>query len=284
MSDQSTTETFRNVESVIADDLKFKAYLGIGENAYASLKVKNAVTEIWDTLGAASAGATIAGSSTIATTFFAHNAVFAALGLASTPVGWIIAAGALSGGAWLGITRHFNKLNKERITVIPQFINTPIDIFGLALFELLAPLALKMAHVDGDLDDNEINLIKNYFIKKWGYDSNFVEGGILYLNENLERYTIKETATSLAEYKKQNPDCEYDSMSKEIIGFLRDIIEADGRIDEREIMALDAVKKIFNEAGQFDIKKNIKNGILNTRKDIKKGIKNARINLSKILS
>jgi hypothetical protein len=284
MIDQSTTETFRNVESVIADDLKFKAYLGIGENAYASLKVKNAVTEIWDTLGAASAGATIAGSSTIATTFFAHNAVFAALGLASTPVGWIIAAGALSGGAWLGITRHFNKLNKERITVIPQFINTPIDILGLALFELLAPLALKMAHVDGDLDESEINLIKNYFIKKWGYDSNFIDGGILYLNENLERYTIKETAKSLAEYKKQNPDCEYDSMSKEIIGFLRDIIEADGRIDEREIMALDAVKKIFNEAGQLDIRKNIKNGILDTRKDIRKGIKNARINLRKILS
>jgi hypothetical protein len=43
-------------------------------------------------------------------------------------------------------------------------------------------------------------------------------------------------------------------MSKEIIGFLRDIIEADGKIDEREIMALDVVEKIFNEAGKFSYK------------------------------
>jgi hypothetical protein len=254
MSDQSTTQAFENVESVIADDLKFKAWLGIGENAYASIKVKNLVAEIWDTLGAASAGATIAGSSTVATTFFAHNAVFAALGLASTPVGWIIAAGALSGGAWLGLTRYFNSRNKERITVIPKFINTPVDILGLALFELIGPLALRIAHVDGDLHENEINLIRNYFISKCGYDSSFIESGISYLNQNLDHYTIKETAKSLAEYKKQNPDCEYDLMSKEIIGFLRDIIEADGKIDEREIMALDVVEKIFNEAGKFSYK------------------------------
>ena len=254
MSDQSTTEKFENVESVIADDLKFKAWLGIGENAYASMKVKNIVTEVWDTLGAASAGATIASSSTIATTFFAHNAVFAALGLASTPVGWVIAAGALSGGAWLGITRYFNNRNKGRITVIPKFINTPVDILGLTLFELIAPLALKIAHVDGSLHENEIKLIRNYFIKKCGYDAGFIESGVAYLNENLEYYTIKETAKSLPEYMKQNPDCDYDSMSKEIIGFLRDIIEADGKIDEREMMALDVVENIFNEAGKFRYK------------------------------
>ena len=149
MSNMSGEEYFENVESVISDDLKFKAYLGIGENAYASLKLTNSVKEIWDTLGVASTGAAIASSSTIATTFFAHNAVFAALGLASTPVGWVVAAGFLSGGAWLGITRYFKKFNKERLTVIPQFINTPIDILGLTLFDLIAPLALKVANIDG---------------------------------------------------------------------------------------------------------------------------------------
>jgi len=250
-----------NVECVIYDELKFKTKLGIGENAYTSLRLKNAVGELWDAVGAAATGAGVAGSTTVATTFFAHNAVFAALGLASTPVGWIVAAGVLSGGAYLGIARQSKKFAKDRVTVIPEFINTPLDIIGLAIFDLLTPLALKVAHMDGILHEKELSLIKNYFVNNWGYDTEFVEMGVDYLNDNIASYSLKETAKTLAEYKKQNPDCDYDSMSEEILKFLRDIVEVDGKIDERESMALESVSSIFKETGKINILKEINSGL-----------------------
>jgi uncharacterized tellurite resistance protein B-like protein len=279
MIDDSSLDYYAEPESVISDDLKFKSKLGIGENAYKSLKIKNTVGEIWDTLGAAATGATMASSASVATTFFAQNALFAALGIASTPIGWVIAAGVLSGGAWLGVTRQFKKLNKERVDVIPQFINTPLDILGLALFDLLAPLALKIANIDGQLDQSEVNHIKSYFVNKWGYDANFVNSGIHYINQNIDNYKISSTAKALVEYKKSNPDCDYESMSKEILTFLYEIVEADGRIDEREMLALNSIKSIFNEPMHEIVRKDIKKGILDTRKIVRKGMANARKNL-----
>lgn len=279
MAENLPFDQYTEAESVISDDLKFKSRLGIGESAYKSLQVKNTVGEIWDTLGAAAAGASIASSATVATTFFAKNAIFAALGIASTPVGWVIGAGLLSGSVWFGVSRQFKEFNKDRVNVIPQFINTPLDILGLALFDLLAPLALKIAHIDNQLDDSEINHIKSYFVNKWGYDENFVNAGIHYLNQNIDNYKISTTAKALVEYKKSSPDCNYDSMSKEILIFLREIVEADGRIDEREMLALDSIANIFNEPMHESVKKDIKKGIIGTKNSIQKTLVNARKNI-----
>lgn len=279
MNEDISINHYAEAESVISDDLKFKSRLGIGESAYQSLKIKNTVGELWDAIGAAATGASLAGSASVATTFFAKNAIFAALGLASTPVGWVIAAGLLSGSAWLGVSKQFKEFNKERLDVIPKFINTPLDILGLALFDLLAPLALKIAHIDGQLDDSEVTYIKTYFINKWGYDTDFVTAGIHHINQNIDNYKIATTAKALVEYKKSNPDCDYDSMSKEILGFLREIIEADGQIDERELLALDSISRTFNEPKHKVLHKEIKGGILNAGKNIQKGLNIAGKNI-----
>jgi hypothetical protein len=68
-------------------------------------------------------------------------------------------------------------------------------------------------------------------------------------------------------------------MSKEILTFLYEIVEADGRIDEREMLALNSIKSIFNEPMHEIVRKDIKKGILDTRKIVRKGMANARKNL-----
>jgi len=254
---------FLNIDSVISEPLKFKAKLAIGENAYTSLRVKNAAFEAWDTLGMTSTAAAIAKSSVVASTFFAPSGFLGMIGIgtAVTPVGWVIAASVVSGGAWLGITRYLKSATNNRVTVIPEFINTPMDVLGLGLFDLIAPLSLKMADVDGAIDKSELELIKNYFIKEWGYDQGFVEKGLAFTESKLHEFSIKDVARTLAEFQIENPDCNYKSMSQEIISFLRNIVEADGRIDEREEMSIDVVKNIFEQTGKVSLGKTVMAGI-----------------------
>ncbi len=259
MADSNCDKWFTDVEEVIKEPLKFKAKLAIGEDAYASLRLQKTVKEVWDVAGAAGTGVWVAKLSAVASVL-GSKGILVSLGIttASTPLGWVIAAGVLSGGAWCGITRYLKRLDQDKVVVIPQFINTPLDVLALELFELIAPLALKIANVDDRIDDAEKQVIRSYFFNQWGYDQLFVEKGIEFVESRLSEYTIKDTAKSLAEFQKQNPDCNYKSMSKEIISFISAIIESDGKVDEREGMAVEKVKNIFEEVGRINFKKKTK--------------------------
>ena len=89
------------IEEVVADRLRFKAKLAFGENAYASLRSINRGRELWDLLGAAGAGGSVASSSLVASTFFAPSGLLGLLGIgtAVTPIGWVAVA-ALASGWW----------------------------------------------------------------------------------------------------------------------------------------------------------------------------------------
>ena len=82
-----------------------------------------------------------------------------------------------------------------------------------------------------------------------------------FTESRLSDYSIKEAAKALAEFKKQNPDCNYKAMSKEILSYLQNIIESNGRIDEDEEMAIEMVKSVFEETGRFSVKKTVNRGL-----------------------
>ncbi len=239
-----------DVERVVKDEMRFKAKLAIGEDAYAELRNANAVRKYWDLLGAVGGGAGIAKSSIIATTFFAPHGALALIGLgtAVTPVGWVIAAAAASGGAWFGIMHALGGATGSRITVIPKCINTPLDIIGTKLFDLMMPLALKVAHADGHISDQERQCIRKYFIDQWGYDPSFVEAGMALIEPRLDQFKITAVADELVAYKKSNPDCNYAVMSKDLVDFLKEVMESDGVVDEREELILKRVEVIFADA------------------------------------
>ncbi len=260
MNNQDPKDWFLDIETIIDEPLNFKAKLAIGEEAYKSLKVKNAVIQVWDVAGAATTAAVVAKSSVVATTFFAPTGFLAALGFgaAVTPVGWVIAAGVVTGGAWLGITRHLKKTTANKLTVVPNFINTPLDVLALGLFDLLAPLALKVVEKKGDINDTERQQIHHYFIKEWGYDAGFAEEGIKYIESNLSELSIRELAQTIADFTAENPDCNFRIMSQEILGFLRNMATIDGKIDEKDEIAIENIETIFNSANRFSLKKKIR--------------------------
>jgi hypothetical protein len=82
-----------------------------------------------------------------------------------------------------------------------------------------------------------------------------------FIEPKLAEFSIKTTAETLAGFQKKNPDCNFKLMSKEILNFLTSIIEADGRIDEREEIAIDKVKDIFIDASNVNISQKAQAGI-----------------------
>lgn len=145
----------------------------------------------------------------------------------------------------------------------------------MGFFDLIAPLALKVASIDGDIDDSERDAISSYFVKQWGYDPAFVSVGLEFVEQKLPDFSVKGLALSLAEFKKQNKDCNYKSMSREIVDFLQDIIEADGRIDEREEMAIEKVQAVFDDIARFKFTEMTKKGACAVTGVAKNGFKTA---------
>jgi hypothetical protein len=251
---------FNNTDTVINDPLRFKMKLAIGEDAYTSLRLKSKAAEAWDTLGAAGTAAAVAKSSFVASTFFAPSGLLALVGFgtAITPIGWVVAAAVASGGAFAGVSRYVKAQSKDKVTVIPNFINTPMDVLALALIDLMAPLALKVACTDGVVDNAEREFICSYFINEWGYSEQFITDAVSLAENNLLQFTVEGLALSLAEFQKENPDCNYKEMTYEIIAFLNGVMESDGEVAKKEELAIQKIEGIFKETGTIRLLKPVK--------------------------
>jgi len=257
MGEETETSWFDGVDKIVADEWRFKAKLNIGSDAYDSNRAIKKVNALWHSISAAAAAAAVAQSGPVASAFFAPTGFAALLGIgtATTPIGWVVASAALAGAGWVGVMRYLDRSLEKRSTTIPNFINTPLDVLALALFDLMAPVALKLALADGSIDPTEREAINTYFVKEWGFDPHFVTEGLAFTEQRLPDLSLKDLAEALAELKRSNKDCNYNEMTQEFVGFLHEISEADGRIDPAEEAAIEEVQAIFDEAGQSSFSK-----------------------------
>lgn len=230
----------------------------------------------------AGTAAAIAKSSVVASTFFAPSGLLALVGFgtAITPIGWILAAAVASGGAWAGASKYVKTQSKNKVTVIPNFINTPMDVLALALFDLMAPLALKVACADGIVDDSEKAFISSYFVKEWGYSEQFITDAISLAENNLPQFKVEILALSLAEFQKENPDCNYKEMTYEVIAFLNGVMESDGKIAKKEELAIQKIESIFKETGTIRLLKPVKEKV-SKGSDYIKSIISSRVSSNK---
>lgn len=241
---------FDGIERVVADPLHFKQKLAIGEDAYASLRTVNRLRELWDILGTAGTGAAIAKSGVVATTFFAPSGLLGLLGIgtAVTPIGWVAFAALASGGACYGMYRLLGNSKANRVIEIPKFLNTPLDTLGLALFDLIAPLALRLAAVDGSVEPEERQALIKHLVMEWGLDSDFVPRAIDSIEPKVMQSSIDDLASELSDFLHANPDCNHKEIAAELVRFLQCMLESGGVLSKGESDALATVESVLTTA------------------------------------
>lgn len=247
----SQLELLNHVECVVGDANKFKLKLGIGEDAFASLKMAKTLQALWDLKGAAGAGAAAAATPAVATTFFASTAgplSFLSIGVAATPVGWVMGAAVLSGGAYYGAMRMLGKFNSSRVDVVPKFINTPIDLLGATIFDMMAGLSLKVSSLSHSIDDVERRAVIEYFVEEWGLSTEYAQTALPIIESSIQDKRLKDMAGGLAEFQLENPDCNPNQMKKDIKSFLEEIAYSDGDYSEVEELAIEAVENILSHS------------------------------------
>lgn len=247
MEDAGFGSQLEDVKRVVADPLRFKARLEIGEGAFTTLTLRNRVMEFWDVAGMAVTGAQVAKSAAVASTFFAGTSS-GFLGLfgaatAVTPIGWVVAASVATGGAYYGVMKVMKGFGDDRVDVIPKFINTPLDILAVGLFDLIAPLALKVAAADGEVVQEELEVISSYFVDDWGYDEAFITPAMAQISAKSNELSLEQLTEGLREFTKNSKDCNHKKVREKVIALLREIAEADGEIHEMEALVIQHVAK-----------------------------------------
>jgi len=241
-----------NKEVVVREPLKFKAALGIGERAYGLLRARQHMTTFTEAIGIGTTAATFAGSSAVAGTFFATSGFMAStlsvIGLgatAVTPVGWVIAAGVISSGAYVGLTNLLERSKDDGVIVIPKYINTPLDVIAVALIELMLPVSLKIAHADGGMHHAEDRAIHDFYTDEWGYCSEFIARLITEYRDQLDSVSYQKITESLATYCADSKDCDKEAIMANFIAHLRRVVEADGVIHEAERIEIEYLSSIL---------------------------------------
>ena len=239
-------------ELIVNEPLRFKAKLGIGERAYKLLRAREQLRTFSEALGVGGAGAYIAGSTVVAGTFFAKKGMIAsalsAVGLGAavaTPIGWVLAAGVVSGVAYMGVSRLFELSRDDHLVIVPKYINTPMDVIALALIELMLPVSLKIANASGAISDAGRVAILEFYSQEWGYSKAFIARLIEEYERDLDKVSFASLAQSLNEYCAANEDCERNIIVDDLILHLREVIEAGGVIHEQELRQLEYLSGIL---------------------------------------
>ena len=125
----------------------------------------------------------------------------------------------------------------------------------MELFDLIGALAVRVASIDGEVDPTEREAIARHFTEEWGYDPLYVSEALDVLIANTGDVSIKAITKSLAEFQAASPDCNGAAMQAELLVFLREVVEADGRLDEREELAMDGIKAAFRAERAVNFRK-----------------------------
>lgn len=220
-------------DGVVRDDLKFKARLDIGDDAYRWLSMaKNLSGFLGGTTaaGAAGWGGFVAANGAWMGGLSVLGKLGLAAGFVATPI-WVVAAGAAAAGgvagAYLGARRLLKKAEDEAYVKVPKFINTPLDVLASQLATLLAVPAVDMAAADGSVAECETSRLEEYFVNDWGYSPTYVHGVIKLQVETHSSFNFDGYIGHIREACNATKELRFAKVREEILGIMREIMVTD---------------------------------------------------------
>ena len=145
--------------------------MAIGADAYKSLKIGKNLTLLIDTLGFGGGALGVAKTATFASIFGTKTGVLAWIGLGTfvTPLPVVALFTVGSTALFAGVMYKIRKFSAKRVSSIPKFINTPIDLLAASMFNLIAPAVYKMSLIDGEIAKTEGKKLINHSNKIYVY-------------------------------------------------------------------------------------------------------------------
>jgi uncharacterized tellurite resistance protein B-like protein len=136
------------------------------------------------------------------------------------------------------VLRAYGAYKETLVETAPRFINTPIDLLGAALVDMMGAIALRVALADGAICDRERQHIRDYFAETWGIDSLYAAQALAVLESNLAKATFEEQVATFAGFVRANPDCSVRALNERVEQLLTDLAEADGTVTIAERAAI----------------------------------------------
>lgn len=242
-----------DIDAILSNPLSFKVKLAIGEDTYKSLRYSKHVAEFWDVYGFGATAVSVTSSPFVASIIGTQTGLLSVIGIGTfvTPLPYVIVGSASLTGCYVYLRRLCRRHIKNRVDVIPKFINTPLDIIALSLFHLIAPLIMKLAQSDGEISDEENDLIVDYLCKEWGYSDSFVKSRLPRIHAKVGKRKTKRLLTPFDRYIKANPDCNQHKIIEDILKIMVEVAKVDGILTEEEKRFIASVENHFMPRKRF---------------------------------
>ena len=232
--------------ALVHDPFKFKAKLKIGSKAFGFLSKAENLKEALNVAGSGALGAAAVGASWYSG-LGTLGTLGMSLGLVSTPVGWIAAAGLGGGAAMYGLNRLIKDQRKDSIEEVPKYINTPLDILAANIMEVLLPPLIHVANSDGHFHHLEREKIISHFSDDWGLSRDQVATKCHEFNEQESDFDLASWSESMRALG-ESADIDFDALRKDLVETLAELASADGQLDASEEQALQGISAAMADA------------------------------------
>ncbi|MEM6483963.1 MAG: TerB family tellurite resistance protein [Pseudomonadota bacterium] len=229
------------IDAVVANPDQFRRKLGIGREAFRLL---SAVENTGSYVSAISSGAGAAGVSYAAwlSSLGVFGQVGLALGVVATPVGMVGAAGAVGAGTFLLTHRLLKRLRRETVEEVPKFINSPLDLLGISISEILAPTLCKIVLADDDVTETEVARVRSYLIDEWGYDETFVAPLLQFDARHSDEWSWDQLGGAIKSVDATG-DIKALDFSRELMRIAEEVAGSDGVVCKSELAQLGLLRE-----------------------------------------
>ena len=150
---------------------------------------------------------------------------FMGIGTTASHFAHIAFAESGSTALYFRIIRKVLNFSSDRVIAIPKFINTPMDLLAISLFDLMAPVLLKMCQVEGVVSGSEIE-----FVEDWGYNRGCFKLCLPIINDQIVGQQIKDLLLPHLEDIEENPGCNQVEIANDILPILKEVAEINGQL------------------------------------------------------